>query len=326
MVEDYINWKVQRNPTTYKISAKNRNLLNLIHTNSRLSLKQIAKEMHISKVAVFNRIKKLEEQKIITGYSCFIDLGKLGFKTYQIGIKLNMGIEEREMYVKKLEDCRFVNQIIKLNGGRWDLLIRIVTNDEFFDESMDSIMDDKIERYDIIELKKALCMIQNQLKEFYTLDKQNLSKKDIQLLYELAKNSKQKIIDLSNKLDSSPNTIIRDMKSLEKNKIILCYVTEFNPFIYGDEAYMFFITTKDKKVQKILSKELAQIYSTGVLISYQYPDIISLHLVSNLEQLKQVEEIVKKYIDKIKFYEIVRVEEQTTYYYFPKVLYDSLMK
>lgn len=328
MEHDYINWIVKRPEEKYKLNPRDRTLLKIVSTNPRIPLKKIAKKMRLSKVAVFNRIRKLEKKGIITGYSCFIDLGKLGFKTYQIGIKTNMGIEEKEDYVKRMGNCGFVNQILKISGGRWDFLIRLVVNDESFNESIDLITEEKIERIDILEVKKGLFYIHTDkvIEFFSSINKEKLDKKDVQLLYELAKNSKQKIIDLYKKLHLSPHSIIKNMKKLEKNKIILCYVSEFNPFIYGHEAYMFFIFTKDKKIQEKLSKELSQTHSTGILMNYQYPDIISYHIVSNLEELKEIEEIIKKYSNKIRFYEITRIEEQTMYHFFPKALYDLLMK
>lgn len=328
MEYNYINWIVKRPEEKYKLSSRDKTLLKILSTNPRVHLKEIAKKMRLSKVAVFNRIRKLEKKGIITGYSCFIDLGKLGFKTYQIGIKTNMSIEEKEDYVKKMGNCGFVNQILKISGGRWDFLIRLVVNDESFNESIDIITEEKIERMDILEVKKGLFYFHagNIIDFFSSLNKEELDKKDVQLLYELAKNSKQKIIDLCKKLNLSPNSIIKNMKKLEKNEIILCYVSEFNPFIYGNEAYMFFIFTKDKKIQEKLSKELSQIHSTGVLMNYQYPDIMSCHVVSNLEELKEIEECIKKYGNKIGFYEITRIEEQTIYHFFPKAVYNLLMK
>ncbi|RUM49243.1 MAG: Lrp/AsnC family transcriptional regulator [Marinomonas sp.] len=59
---DKINWK----------------LLKALEENARLSYSELAKLVHLSAPAVAERIKKLEEQGVITGYRATINLEKAG--------------------------------------------------------------------------------------------------------------------------------------------------------------------------------------------------------------------------------------------------------
>ena len=59
---DKINWK----------------LLKALEENARLSYSELAKLVHLSAPAVAERIKKLEEQGVITGYRATINLEKVG--------------------------------------------------------------------------------------------------------------------------------------------------------------------------------------------------------------------------------------------------------
>src|SRR3989338_3542849 len=125
----FINWQAKQTETILHIKPHDYQLINLLSENSRLSLSTIGKKLHISPAAVSKKITTLEKKKIITGYSAFIDFGKLGFSYYNIGLKVNMTIDEQEKYMKRIEALPFVNNILTFRGGRWDFLIRIITKE-----------------------------------------------------------------------------------------------------------------------------------------------------------------------------------------------------
>jgi len=52
-------------------------ILKQLERNAKITTKEIAAQVHLSAPAVAERIKKLEEQQIITGYKTSIDLKKL---------------------------------------------------------------------------------------------------------------------------------------------------------------------------------------------------------------------------------------------------------
>ncbi len=55
------------------------NILNALVGNSRLSCREIAKKTGVSAVTVLKRLKRLEKDKVIIGYSANLDYEKLGF-------------------------------------------------------------------------------------------------------------------------------------------------------------------------------------------------------------------------------------------------------
>ena len=54
-------------------------ILKNLMLNSRLSSRQLALNLGMSTVTVLSRIKKLEKEKIIKGYTAIIDHEKLGY-------------------------------------------------------------------------------------------------------------------------------------------------------------------------------------------------------------------------------------------------------
>lgn len=322
-----INWVVKPVKKQFKLKKRDLKLLEIIRYNARLSFKEVGKKLHLSKVAVFNRIKNLEEKNVITGYSCFIDFNKLGFNTYQIGIKTNMNEEQKEAYIKRIGGSGFVNQILQLMSSKWDFLIRILSDDESFNKNLDALADQRIEKMDVLRIQKGFLMRdKNGGIEFISKSKQTLGKQDLDLLFELVQNSRQRIVDLASKLDVSTKSIIKNIKKLQKNKIVLSFPTEFNPFVYGEEGYLLLVTTKNRKVQDRLATILSRMNSPGVFTNFQSPNIISFHVFSSLDEVKQVKYAMKPFSNNINNYELARVEEQSFYTFFPQGVYDLLIK
>ncbi|HEY9571402.1 MAG TPA: Lrp/AsnC family transcriptional regulator [Metalysinibacillus sp.] len=50
------------------------NIINLLQDNAKLAIKDIAKAVHLSAPSVAERIRKLEEQNVITGYHAQVSL------------------------------------------------------------------------------------------------------------------------------------------------------------------------------------------------------------------------------------------------------------
>jgi len=63
-------------------------IISLLQKNARLSYREIARELNVAVGTIYNRIRKLEEEGVIKGYSPVLDYERLGFGlTALIGIK-----------------------------------------------------------------------------------------------------------------------------------------------------------------------------------------------------------------------------------------------
>ncbi|WP_297509604.1 Lrp/AsnC family transcriptional regulator [Thermococcus sp.] len=70
------------------VDELDRKIISLLQKNARLSYREIARELNVAVGTVYNRIKRLEEEGVIKGYSPILDYEKLGFGlTALIGIK-----------------------------------------------------------------------------------------------------------------------------------------------------------------------------------------------------------------------------------------------
>lgn len=71
-----------------EIEDVDRAILERISLNSRKPLIEIAEELHTSSTTIANRIKKLENMKVINGYRINIDYLKLGYQLFNIHFNL----------------------------------------------------------------------------------------------------------------------------------------------------------------------------------------------------------------------------------------------
>lgn len=62
----------------------NRRILKALQHNARISYAELGKQVHLSAPAVAERIRKLEQEGVISGYSVSVDMDKLGLPVVAI--------------------------------------------------------------------------------------------------------------------------------------------------------------------------------------------------------------------------------------------------
>jgi Lrp/AsnC family leucine-responsive transcriptional regulator len=98
-------------------------LLELLQENGRCSLKALADAVYLSTPAVSTRISRMEEEGIITGYSCSVNPHKLGYniKAY---INLEMTPKQKGEFYPFIEACLNVLECDCVTG-KYSMLIKV---------------------------------------------------------------------------------------------------------------------------------------------------------------------------------------------------------
>lgn len=96
-------------------------ILKSLQQNSRKSYRDIARELHLSLNTVSSRIRKMESEGVILGYSAHVDTTMTGFDlTAIIGIQISKG---RLLEVqKRVADDRHVSAVYDVTG-EWDSIV-----------------------------------------------------------------------------------------------------------------------------------------------------------------------------------------------------------
>ncbi len=83
------------------IDEIDRKLVELLQRNARLSNADLAQEVGLTASSVFERVKKLEQKGVITGYSATVDAARLG-KPLLAFMRLSFGTTENDGLNKAL--------------------------------------------------------------------------------------------------------------------------------------------------------------------------------------------------------------------------------
>ncbi|WP_457752095.1 Lrp/AsnC family transcriptional regulator [Thermococcus sp.] len=96
-------------------------ILSLLQKNSRLSYREIARELKVAVGTVYNRVKRMEEEGIINGFSPVLDYEKLGF-----GLTAVIGIKAQGRKILEIErEIAKKNQVIIVYDitGEFDIVV-----------------------------------------------------------------------------------------------------------------------------------------------------------------------------------------------------------
>ncbi|RJQ20240.1 Lrp/AsnC family transcriptional regulator [Candidatus Woesearchaeota archaeon] len=205
-------------------------LLARLRLNSRQSIKQIARQLRISKDVARYRIKRLEERGIIRRYMAHLDFSALGYQSYRTFLKLQHTTPDiqQKIYnsIKKIPGMRIMGRL----EGEWNLGWVTIARSPY---AYSQIFDDFLKEYSEYIQRKEICLIIEQKRYFYHLpgkygsfgtfersNPQPYDKKDAALLKKLVANARAPLITLAQELKLSPKTVRERTKRLQKCGII----------------------------------------------------------------------------------------------------------
>ncbi len=141
-----------------KIDDTDLKILNFLANNSRLSYRQIAKNIGLNVVTVINRMKKLEENNIIIKYGVNVDYEKLG---YDLKILIDLRVAKGKLFEveNKIAKHRNVLAVYDVTGNFDVLIVACFKNRK----AMDNFIK-KIQTYDFVERTETKLVL-NTIKE-----------------------------------------------------------------------------------------------------------------------------------------------------------------
>lgn len=101
-------------------------IVDLLQLNARLTQAEIAKKVGLSQPSVADRIRKLEEQKIVTGYVARVDPRKLG---KDVTAFIGVGIEHPKYFAGFATQVMAMDEILECHrvAGQDSYLLKVRT-------------------------------------------------------------------------------------------------------------------------------------------------------------------------------------------------------
>ena len=124
----------------YQLDETDRKILSFLVNNARMPYLEIARECGISGAAVHQRIKKLEDNGVITGSQMLVKPGALGLNVCAF---ISISLSEDNKYHDVTEALRHIPEIVECHfvTGRAALLLKVycINNDHLMETILNTI-------------------------------------------------------------------------------------------------------------------------------------------------------------------------------------------
>ncbi len=315
-----------------KLDKLDKDILFELSSNCRQPDSTIAKKLRKSKQVVRYRIKKLEQEGIISAYNALIDFRVLDFNSIRIYFKLrNISPEkEQEMYEHIRKNDLFL-WTVNLEGDidiafyvwvkdierfykNWEKFFELYRQYIFRQEFYLSI---NMIHYPMKILKKPRIIKEWNIGE--NKGKIKINEIDLKILKLLSRSANKSIIDIANQAGISAKATAYRIKQLEKKKIILAYnaiidETKIGYHMFKVDFYLF--NHSRLKEMYEFAKQHANI--KNVMKTIGGPDFEIEVLVKDIIELRKlIDEIRSKFSNVIDFWRYNRFVKTIKQVYLP---------
>jgi len=314
------------------LDKKNQQILQMLIDNSRIPVSKIAKKLKLSKPAVMQRIKNMQDKKIILQYITYFNLIFTSYKLHIILLKTDN--ENEPKYSEILSKNKFTAGVVQL-ASKFNLMWMIFSKDsQHFNQILTNITK-------TIKIKdmKIFPIIENYFdnyKLFGNAEKNlniskpsqtKLDKKDAKILNVLKDNSRETLVNIAKDCNLTAEAVNQRIKKLKEKGIILSFFTNFDIFRFGFQPYLVMIKTNRQKQDEILKFIRKHKNSNGQYLLDNDYDLMGVIVIKDLSELKDfIEKLNFEFKDQILDYQTYLLTNQIFSDFFPQGIYEDILK
>ena len=292
-----------------KLDLKDRKILYELDLNCRQSNTQIGKKVGLSRKVVEYRIKRMEEDGIITGYWTAINTFKLGYYAFRIYINFfEVNPIVKKEIIQYFADCKNAWAVLEIKGPI-DLDIILWVDDIY---EFNQFWEKTLEMYGIhfssstvsiltqaITYKKSYLLSEDKKIDdriFYITDCRGkpvkIDKIDYLILNEIVLDAKIPLIDLSKKLNMSSQSINYRIKNMINSDLIQAFHINLNLSKLGFQNALIDFYLKDYKKKKLIMSYLEKNTHLEDIMekTIGWSDLNCSVIVDNLNKLTEITE------------------------------------
>ena len=263
----------------YELDKTDQKLMKELVLNSRSPLSVLSQKIGVSKQVCHYRLKKLEEEKIITGYRVKINSALLGYSSFCIYIKLiDITQEQENMLISSITSKDYVRWFVTCTG-RWDIMITFsAKNNIEYNIRMKELLKmigGKVLHYETsiilatfdLWLKDRILM-KSDLPESTSEKGVELDETDRKILSILQKDCRTPATLIAPLVKLTSEAVIYRIKRMQKEKIIHSYAVAVNKERLGLTWYQiqFLLKNIDESEERKLLSKLKMIDGIGYIV------------------------------------------------------------
>lgn len=316
-----------------KFDYFDRKILFELDKNARITSTAIGKKIRKSKQFVDYRVKRLEEGKVLPGYIAIIDYSKLGYLSIRVYFKFHNITPEKQLELENdlLKD-KEVWWLVSLEG-QWDLgYAMAVKNILDFYNYWDRIMT-KYREY----VSKRSIVVYTHIRQYprsYLVNEKNkdrgtlvgasketllLDELDIGLLKVLSDHGRMPLLDIAQRLGTSPQVVKNHMRKLEQKKVILAYRALIDASFLGYRYYKSYInllnTTRLQELEEFCLQHPNILNVNRTIGGRDFEIELQVRSFDEFEGI--MNDIRRTFAGMIDEYEFVIAREEKKWVYFP---------
>ncbi|MDE6809256.1 MAG: Lrp/AsnC family transcriptional regulator [Muribaculaceae bacterium] len=105
-------------------------LLKVLQKNAKANTKELCEHLNLSKTPVYERIHRLENEGVITGYNAIIDNKKVGLPLI-VFCNVSLAVHDDEHIERFKNDIKDIDEVMECysTGGFYDFLLKVILKD-----------------------------------------------------------------------------------------------------------------------------------------------------------------------------------------------------
>jgi Lrp/AsnC family leucine-responsive transcriptional regulator len=119
-----------------KLDSLDERILSSLQQNGRLTMKALAEQIGMSSPAVIERVRRLEERGMLTGYRGLVDPAAIG-RPMSVLLQATVPHASQEAFMAVLQEHAAVEEVLRVSGQRNYLVRAHLSGTEELEELMD---------------------------------------------------------------------------------------------------------------------------------------------------------------------------------------------
>ncbi|MFH0817795.1 MAG: AsnC family transcriptional regulator [Candidatus Micrarchaeota archaeon] len=231
------------------LDARDRAILGLLESDSRMPVSHIAKKVRLSKDGVAYRIRRMGAEGVIVGFYTVLNITKLGLLAHKVTIKLQNAEPKKEAeIIDYLKTAEIVGRLVNCDG-RWDLMFITWTESTYeFDKFMTKFMDKygsfvQEKEFNIIteshSCKRKYLVATKPEESVYSgaPSRARMDEVDLSIVKLMANDSRARLVDLAKEVGMTPEAVRQRVKNLIDKDVMQKFRPILNESALGRQFY-----------------------------------------------------------------------------------------
>ena len=122
------------------MDTTDRAILQALRENGRLSMRKLAKLVHMTAPAVAERVRRMEDEGIIVGYTIRVDQQKIAPKMLAY-VDVRMNTNQHQSFLQLIQSREEVRECHRIAGGSFCYLLKLeVTNQDALNDFLEVLL------------------------------------------------------------------------------------------------------------------------------------------------------------------------------------------